>query len=166
MKKLLTHLASLSIIYFARPDSTHILVRMFIPVRKELGRQLAREKPVKADVVVPIPDSGISAAMGYAEELGIPYEMGLVRNHYVGRTFIEPQQSIRHFGVKIKLNPVRDVLHDKKVVVVDDSIVRGTTSRKIVQMIRKDRCQRGSHENKRTTYQISMFLWHRYTKQT
>ena len=123
-------------IYFARPDS-NIFGKNVHTIRKELGRQLAREKPVKADVVVPVPDSGISAAMGYAEELGIPYEMGLVRNHYVGRTFIEPQQSIRHFGVKIKLNPVRDVLRGKKVVVVDDSIVRGTTSRKIVQMIRK-----------------------------
>lgn len=123
-------------IYFARPDST-IFGENVHTIRKELGRQLAREKPVKADVVIPVPDSGISAAMGYAEELGIPYEMGLVRNHYVGRTFIEPQQAIRHFGVKIKLNPIRDVLHGKKVVVVDDSIVRGTTSRKIVQMIRK-----------------------------
>ncbi len=105
-------------------------------VRKELGRQLAREHRVEADVVIPVPDSGFPAAMGYAEESGIPLELGLIRNHYVGRTFIEPQQSIRHFGVKIKLNPVREVLEGKRVIVIDDSIVRGTTSRKIVKMVR------------------------------
>ncbi|MDT8420814.1 MAG: amidophosphoribosyltransferase [Desulfuromonadales bacterium] len=122
-------------IYFARPDS-RIFDRMVYPVRKELGHQLAREHAVEADMVIAVPDSGVPAAMGYAEEAGLPLELGLIRNHYVGRTFIEPQQSIRHFGVKIKLNPVREVLAGKRVVVVDDSIVRGTTSRKIVKMIR------------------------------
>jgi len=122
-------------IYFARPDS-RIFNRMVYPVRKEFGRQLARQYPVEADVVIAVPDSGMPAAMGYAEEAGVPFELGLIRNHYVGRTFIEPQQSIRHFGVKLKLNPVREVLEGKRVVVVDDSIVRGTTSRKIIKMIR------------------------------
>ncbi len=124
-------------IYFARPDSyifDHICVNT---IRKELGRQLAREHPVEADIVIPVPDSGVSAALGYAEERNILFEFGLIRNHYVGRTFIEPKQSIRHFGVKIKLNPVRDLLKGKRVVVIDDSIVRGTTSKKIVKMIRE-----------------------------
>src|SRR5258705_11922208 len=101
-----------------------------------MGRALAREQPVPADVVIPVPDSGVPAAIGYAREAGIPFEMGLIRNHYVGRTFIEPQDSIRHFGVKVKLNGKREVLEGKRVVVVDDSIVRGTTSRKIVTMVR------------------------------
>ncbi len=122
-------------IYFSRPDS-RIFNRMVYPVRKEFGRQLARQFPVEADLVMAVPDSGMPAAMGYAEEAGLPFELGLIRNHYVGRTFIEPQQSIRHFGVKLKLNPVREVIEGKRVVVVDDSIVRGTTSRKIVKMIR------------------------------
>ncbi len=122
-------------IYFARPDS-RIFNRMVYPVRKEFGRQLARRYPVDADLVMAVPDSGMPSAMGYAEEANLPFELGLIRNHYVGRTFIEPQQSIRHFGVKLKLNPVRDVIQGKRVVVVDDSIVRGTTSRKIVKMIR------------------------------
>lgn len=122
-------------VYFARPDST-IFGREVYSVRKEYGRQLAREFPVDADVVVPIPDSGVPASIGYAEESGIPFELGLIRNHYVGRTFIEPQQSIRHFGVKIKLNPVREVIEGKRVVVIDDSIVRGTTARKIIKMVK------------------------------
>ena len=122
-------------VYFARPDSC-IFGKNVYMVRKELGRQLAREHKVDADIVIPVPDSGFPAAMGYAEESGIRLELGLIRNHYVGRTFIEPQQSIRHFGVKIKLNPVREVLEGKRVVVIDDSIVRGTTSRKIVKMVR------------------------------
>ena len=105
-------------------------------VRTSLGRLLAREAPVDADVVVPVPDSGVCAAVGYAEESEIPLRMGLIRNHYVGRTFIEPRQSIRHFGVKVKLNPVRSILGGRRVVLVDDSIVRGTTSRKIVRMVR------------------------------
>jgi amidophosphoribosyltransferase len=105
-------------------------------VRKRLGHELARMHPADADVVIPVPDSGVPAAIGYSEESGIPFEMGLIRNHYVGRTFIEPQQSIRHFGVKIKLNAVQGVVAGKRVVVVDDSIVRGTTGRKIIKMIR------------------------------
>jgi amidophosphoribosyltransferase len=123
-------------IYFARPDSL-IYGRNVYAVRKELGRQLARESHVAADIVIPVPDSGVPAAIGYAEEAGIPFEMGLIRNHYVGRTFIEPQSSIRHFGVKVKLNALREVLEGKRIIVVDDSIVRGTTSKKLVMMIRQ-----------------------------
>ncbi|MFP5288923.1 MAG: amidophosphoribosyltransferase [Thermoanaerobaculia bacterium] len=123
-------------VYFARPDS-----RVFgDPVsqsRLKMGARLAREAPAAADIVVPVPDSGLFAAMGYSRESGLALELGLVRNHYVGRTFIEPKQSIRNFGVKIKLNPVRDLLEGKRVVLVDDSIVRGTTSRKIVRMVRE-----------------------------
>jgi amidophosphoribosyltransferase len=122
-------------VYFARPDS-YVFGRSVNEVRTELGRVLAREQPVEADVVVPVPDSGVCAAMGYAEESDVPLRMGLIRNHYVGRTFIQPQASIRHFGVKVKLNPVRSILEGKRVILVDDSIVRGTTSRKIVRMVR------------------------------
>ncbi len=122
-------------VYFARPDS-YVFGQSVNEVRTNLGRALAREQPVDADVVVPVPDSGVCAAMGYAEASGVPLRMGLIRNHYVGRTFIQPQQSIRHFGVKVKLNPVRSILDGKRVVLVDDSIVRGTTSRKIVKMVR------------------------------
>lgn len=122
-------------VYFARPDS-RVDGQSVYRVRERMGRILAKEHPVDADVVVPVPDSGIAAAIGYARESGIPYDMGLIRSHYVGRTFIEPQQSIRHFGVKLKLNAVREVLEGKRVVVLDDSVVRGTTSRKIVKMIR------------------------------
>ena len=122
-------------VYFARPDS-YVFGRSVNEVRSDLGRTLAREAPVPADVVVPIPDSGVCAAIGYAEEAGLPMKMGLIRNHYVGRTFIQPAQSIRHFSVKVKLNPVRSILEGKKVVLIDDSIVRGTTSRKIVKMIK------------------------------
>jgi amidophosphoribosyltransferase len=122
-------------IYFARPDS-NLFGHNVYQVRKALGRQLARESGIDADLVTPVPDSGVPAAIGYAEESGIPLDFGLIRNHYVGRTFIEPQQSIRHFGVKIKLNAQRAVLDGKRVVVVDDSIVRGTTSRKIIRMLR------------------------------
>jgi amidophosphoribosyltransferase len=123
-------------IYFARPDS-RVFGRNVYEVRKALGRQLARESPVPADIVIPVPDSGVPAAIGYAEEARLPFEMGLIRNHYVGRTFIEPTSSIRHFGVKVKLNALREVLDGKRVVVVDDSIVRGTTSRKLVHMVRQ-----------------------------
>ena len=105
-------------------------------MRTEFGRRLARETGVPADVVVPIPDSGVCAAVGYAEAAGLPMRMGLIRNHYIGRTFIQPQQSIRHFGVRVKLNPVKSILEGRRVVLVDDSIVRGTTSRKIVRMVR------------------------------
>ena len=122
-------------IYFARPDSV-LFGRSVYATRHAFGRRLAVEHPVPADLVMPVPDSGVPAAIGYAEQSGIPFAMGLVRSHYVGRTFIEPSQSIRHFGVKLKLNALKDVLTGKRVVVVDDSIVRGTTSRKIVKMIR------------------------------
>ena len=122
-------------VYFARPDS-HLAGRSVYEVRKNLGRKLALESPVDADVVIPVPDSGVPAAIGYAGARGMPFEMGLIRSHYVGRTFIEPQQSIRHFGVRLKLNPVESILRGKRVVVIDDSIVRGTTSRKIVKMVR------------------------------
>ena len=122
-------------IYFARPDS-NLFGHNVYQVRKALGRQLARESAVEADLVTPVPDSGVPAAIGFAEESGIPLEFGLIRNHYVGRTFIEPAQSIRHFGVKIKLNAQKEVLKGKRVIVVDDSIVRGTTSRKIIRMLR------------------------------
>jgi len=122
-------------VYFSRPDST-VFGRNVYQVRKALGRQLAREHGVPADIVIPVPDSGVPAALGFSEEAGLPFDFGLIRNHYVGRTFIEPQDAIRNFGVKVKLNAQRGVLDGKRVVVVDDSIVRGTTSRKIVAMLR------------------------------
>jgi amidophosphoribosyltransferase len=122
-------------IYFARPDS-RVYGRNVYQVRKELGRRLSIEHPIEADIVIPVPDSGVPAAVGYSEQSGLRFEMGLIRNHYVGRTFIEPRASIRHFGVRVKLNAQREVLDGKRVVVVDDSIVRGTTSRKIVSMLR------------------------------
>jgi amidophosphoribosyltransferase len=122
-------------VYFARPDS-NVFGKNVYQLRKNMGAELSRESPVKADVVIAVPDSGVAAAIGYAETSQIPFEMGLVRNHYVGRTFIEPKQSIRDFGVKIKLNPNPAVLKGKSVIVVDDSIVRGTTSRKLVAMLR------------------------------
>ncbi|RME28398.1 MAG: amidophosphoribosyltransferase [Deltaproteobacteria bacterium] len=122
-------------IYFARPDS-RVFGRSVYEMRLQLGRLLAREHPVDADAVIPVPDSGVTGALGYAEESGIPYQRGLLRSHYVGRTFIEPSQQIRDFGVKLKLAPVRAVLEGRRIVVVDDSIVRGTTSRKIVRMLR------------------------------
>ncbi|HKY31429.1 MAG TPA: amidophosphoribosyltransferase [Candidatus Polarisedimenticolia bacterium] len=130
------HACVFEYVYFARPDSL-LWGRNVSRVRKRLGLELAREAPADADIVVPIPDSGVYAAMGYAAESGIPYDHGLVRSHYIGRTFIEPTQSIRHFGVRLKLNPVREVLEGKRVVLVDDSIVRGTTSRKLVTMVRE-----------------------------
>lgn len=120
-------------VYFSRPDST-VFDRRVKRSRTLLGIQLWREAPVVADVVVPVPDSGNQAALGYSQESGIPFDFGFIRNHYVGRTFIEPQQAIRDFGVKVKLNPVREVLENKRVVLVDDSIVRATTSKKIVAM--------------------------------
>lgn len=122
-------------VYFARPDSVLGGISVY-EARKRLGRALAKVSPVEADVVIPVPDSGVPAALGYSQESGIPFEHGLIRSHYVGRTFIEPQSSIRHFGVRLKLNPLRAVLDGKRVIVVDDSIVRGTTSRKIVKMLR------------------------------
>jgi amidophosphoribosyltransferase len=122
-------------VYFSRPDS-RVFGRPVQESREQLGRQLAIEAPADADLIVPVPDSGVTAAMGYSAESGIPLRFGLIRNHYVGRTFIEPQQSVRDFGVKLKLNPVRSLLEGKRVVLIDDSIVRGTTSKKIVRMIR------------------------------
>src|SRR5208282_2446438 len=122
-------------VYFSRPDSI-VFGRAVQESREKLGRLLAREAPVEADVVVPVPDSGVTAAVGYASESGIPFRFGLIRNHYVGRTFIEPSQSVRDFGVKLKLNSVRSLLEGRRVVLIDDSIVRGTTSRKIVRMVR------------------------------
>jgi amidophosphoribosyltransferase len=123
-------------VYFSRPDSI-IFGRSVNESREALGRLLAREHPVDADIVVPVPDSGVPAAVGYALESKIPFRMGLIRNHYIGRTFIEPSQAIRNFGVKLKLNPVRGLIEGKRIVLVDDSIVRGTTSRKIVRMVRE-----------------------------
>ncbi len=123
-------------VYFARPDSL-VFGRNVLSSRLLLGRQLARESPADADIVVPVPDSGMGAALGYSQESGLPFQWGLIRNHYVGRTFIEPRQAIRSFGVKVKLNAVRSVLEGKRVVLIDDSIVRGTTSRKIVSMVRE-----------------------------
>lgn len=122
-------------VYFSRPDS-FIFGRSVNQSRERLGRLLAQEHPAEADIVVPVPDSGVPAAIGYADESKIPFRMGLIRNHYVGRTFIEPEQAIRDFGVKLKLNPVRSMLEGQRVVLVDDSIVRGTTSRKIVRLVR------------------------------
>jgi amidophosphoribosyltransferase len=122
-------------VYFSRPDS-EVFGRSVYLSRFLLGKYLAQEQPVNADIIVPVPDSGVAAALGFSRESGIQFEFGLIRNHYVGRTFIEPKQSIRHFGVKVKLNPVADLLRGKRVVLVDDSIVRGTTSRKIVKMVR------------------------------
>ena len=122
-------------VYFARPDSHQNNLSIYRS-RVKMGHALADESPVESDVVIAVPDSGVPAAMGYSEKSGIPFELGLIRSHYVGRTFIEPQESIRHFGVRLKLSPVRSVVEGKRVVVVDDSLVRGTTSRKIVAMLR------------------------------
>jgi amidophosphoribosyltransferase len=122
-------------VYFSRPDSI-VFGRPVNQSRERLGRLLAREHPVEADIVAPVPDSGVPAAVGYAAEAKIPFRMALIRNHYIGRTFIEPEQAIRDFGVKLKLNPVRRMLEGQRVILVDDSIVRGTTSRKIVRMVR------------------------------
>jgi len=122
-------------VYFARPDSL-VNGKSVYRARERMGRRLAEECPVPGDVVVPVPDSGVPAGIGYSKESGVPFEMGLIRSHYVGRTFIEPQDSIRHFGVRLKLSPVRSVVDGKRVIVVDDSLVRGTTSRKIVKMLR------------------------------
>jgi amidophosphoribosyltransferase len=122
-------------VYFSRPDST-VFGRSVQESRELMGRLLAREYPVDADIVVPVPDSGVAAALGYSAESGIPFRHGLIRNHYVGRTFIEPSQAIRDFGVKLKLNPIKHLLAGKSVILVDDSLVRGTTSRKLVRMVR------------------------------
>jgi amidophosphoribosyltransferase len=123
-------------VYFSRPDSM-VFGRSVNRSREELGRLLARQHPAAADIVVPVPDSGVPAAVGYALESGLSFRMGLIRNHYIGRTFIEPSQAIRNFGVRLKLNPIRELLRGQRVVLVDDSIVRGTTSQKIVRMVRE-----------------------------
>ncbi|MEO1928389.1 MAG: amidophosphoribosyltransferase [Nautiliaceae bacterium] len=123
-------------IYFARPDS-NVFGKNVYSVRKQMGRELARELPVDADMVVPVPDSGVAAALGYAEESGIPFEMAIMRNHYVGRTFIEPTQEIRDLKVKMKLSPIKHKIEGKKLVVIDDSVVRGTTSKRIVRMLKE-----------------------------
>ncbi|MFZ0749170.1 MAG: amidophosphoribosyltransferase, partial [Pyrinomonadaceae bacterium] len=123
-------------VYFARPDSI-IFGESVNRSRHKMGQRLAIEQPADADIVVPVPDSGVAAAIGYSAESGLPFRLGLVRNHYVGRTFIEPRQSIRSFGVRIKLNPVRHLIENKRIVLIDDSIVRGTTSKKIVRMVRE-----------------------------
>ena len=123
-------------VYFARPDST-IFGKNVYKLRKEMGRTLAKESPVKADMVVPVPDGGVPAALGYSEESGIPFNMAIMRNHYVGRTFIEPTQKIRNLKVKMKLSPISEVVKDKKIIVIDDSIVRGTTSRQIIRMLKE-----------------------------
>ena len=122
-------------VYFARPDSL-VNGKSVYRAREKMGMALAKEAPIEGDVVIPVPDSGVPAAIGYSKESGVPFELGLIRSHYVGRTFIEPQDSIRHFGVRLKLSPVRSVVDGKRVIVVDDSLVRGTTSRKIVKMLR------------------------------
>ncbi len=124
-------------IYFSRPDSCIFGSQNVNDMRKKFGAQLAKESAVEADLVIPVPDSGVPAALGFSEESKIPFDFGLIRNHYIGRTFIEPKQAIRHFGVKIKLNPVKKLLEGKRIIVVDDSIVRGTTSKKIVKMLRE-----------------------------
>ncbi|MBF0402038.1 MAG: amidophosphoribosyltransferase [Magnetococcales bacterium] len=129
------HMCIFEYVYFARPDSTIDGINVY-ESRKRIGARLAKEHPVDADLVVPVPDSGVPTALGYSQASGIPFELGIIRNHYVGRTFIEPQQAIRHFGVKIKLNTNPQILVGKRVVLVDDSLVRGTTSRKIVKMVR------------------------------
>lgn len=123
-------------VYFARPDS-HVFGQSVYETRKKMGAELARSKPVEADMVIPVPDGGVPAAIGYAQESGIPYETGIMRNHYVGRTFIEPTQEMRDLKVKMKLSPMVDIIKGKRLVVVDDSIVRGTTSRRIVRMLKE-----------------------------
>ncbi|MDE5591869.1 MAG: amidophosphoribosyltransferase [Helicobacter sp.] len=122
-------------IYFARPDS-YVFGRVVYDIRKSMGMQLAEENPVEADLVIPVPDSGVAAAIGYSQKSGIPFELGIIRNHYVGRTFIEPTQQIRELKVRLKLNPIKELIKDKRIIVIDDSIVRGTTSRQIVKILR------------------------------
>ncbi len=125
------------LIYFARPDSNIFEEKSVYEIRIKLGRKLAEEQNVDADIVIPVPDSGVPAAIGYSQQSGIPFEMGLIRNHYIGRTFIQPLQAQRDLGVKLKLNPVKNLLKGKRIIVIDDSIVRGTTSRKIIRMLRE-----------------------------
>ena len=152
-------------VYFARPDSK-IFNRWVQESREEMGRQLVRESPVDADLVVPVPDSGVTAAIGYAAESGIPFRFGLIRNHYVGRTFIEPEQRVRDFGVKLKLNPVRNLLEGKRIILIDDSIIRGTTSRKIVRMVRAAGAKEVHLAHQLSADDLAVLLWCRYTEQT
>ena len=149
-------------VYFARPDSKVFGDSVSRSRACAMGARLAREAPAAADIVVPVPDSGLFAALGYSRESGLPFEFGLIRNHYVGRTFIEPKQSIRHFGVKIKLNPVRELIEGKRVVLVDDSIVRGTTSRKIVAHDARGRRRRGAPAHLRAAHALALPLRHRH----
>ena len=148
-------------VYFSRPDSL-LYGRSVYQVRKLQGRALARQCPVDADIVVPVPDSGNAAALGYAEESGLPFEMGLVRSHYVGRTFIEPRQSIRHFGVKIKFNPVSELLRGKRVVLVEDSLVRGTTLAQGNPDAAAGGRARGAYADRGAADHQLVLLWHRY----
>ena len=150
-------------VYFSRPDS-YVFGKSVNEVRTNLGRMLAREQRVDADVIVPVPDSGVCAAMGYADEANIPLRMGLIRNHYVGRTFIQPQSAIRHFGVKVKLNPVRSILEGRRVVLVDDSLVRGTTSRKIVRMVRASRREGSPRPHQLPADDLAVLLRRRHAK--
>src|SRR5699024_4914565 len=129
-------MCAMEYVYFSRPDSDLNYVNVH-SARKRMGYQLAKEAPVEADVVTGVPDSSISAAIGYAESIGLPYEMGVIKNRYVGRTFIQPSQELREQGVKMKLSPVRGIVDGKRVVMIDDSIVRGTTSKRIVRMLKE-----------------------------
>ncbi|MEO5364772.1 MAG: amidophosphoribosyltransferase [Magnetococcus sp. WYHC-3] len=156
-----SHFCIFEYIYFARPDSDLDGVNVY-EARKLIGARLAQESPVDADLVVPVPDSGVPAAIGFSQASGIPFELGIIRNHYVGRTFIEPKQSIRHFGVKIKLNANRRIFQGKRVVLVDDSLVRGTTSRKIVKMVRAAGAREVHLRISSPPHHASLLLWHRY----
>ena len=149
-------------VYFARPGQPGLRPQRagLAPARSAASSRARR--PADADIVVPVPDSGMGAALGYSQESGLPFEWGLIRNHYVGRTFIEPKQSIRSFGVKIKLNPVRSVLEGKRVVLIDDSIVRGTTSRKIVSMVRDGGRARGAPAHQQPAHHRALLLRHRH----
>ena len=148
-------------VYFARPDSD-VFGQSVNEVRTNLGRELARETGIAADVVVPIPDSGVCAAIGYSEEAKVPLRFGLIRNHYVGRTFIEPAQSIRHFGVKVKLNTVTSIIEGRRVVLIDDSLVRGTTSRKIVKMVRAAGADGSAPAHQLSADRVAVFLRRRH----
>ena len=152
-------------VYFSRPDSKIFGANAVYGTRKALGRQLAKESPVPADIVIPVPDSGVPAALGYAEGAGIPFELGLIRNHYVGRTFIEPEQSIRHFGVKVKLNAVPEVLEGKRVVVVDDFAGTGYDKPENCEDASQCRSQRSAYANQFAADYLSLFLWYRYAYQ-
>ena len=147
-------------VYLARPDTTISDQRVF-SVRAEIGRRLARSSPVEADLVIPVPESGTPAAIGYAEESGIPFGHGLVKNSYVGRTFIQPSQTIRQLGIRLKLNPLRDVIAGKRLVVVDDSIVRGNTQRALVEHAARVRRRRGARAHLEPAGQVALLLRHR-----